>query len=324
MTRRRESVLVKRHATVAKAVKRMTMTNAEHADALSCQFGLTGVDAVTVNVIRQWVLWDVLSRASAAGRAIGQRPDWSRDARSHQRARRLAELRRDGVRRKNAVIAQAYLEWRYTDIGQAQAALASEFKRGRARMLKRFTSAKDLSDFDALSSVTKRAVHNQMGALSPTFVGTQFELSDRVYASILDLMRGGKPNAVQAIVAEVLRQILPSHANSILPQFIEFAIDAAIGILGIPDEMSGSAQSTLESASHRDLRVARYVNWRFLKFLHSTPQLAEWSELNIDARDLFAALAKLRPQISVGHWAVFSFAVILHALRKSLLAKNRN
>src|SRR5690348_10385096 len=98
----------------------MQMTNAELAAYLNEQLGLSAGQAVTTDVVRQWVAWDVLPKAKVQGRISGKGPAWSRLGVARRRAMRLAQLRKLGTRREKALIVQAYIEWGHPDFGRVR------------------------------------------------------------------------------------------------------------------------------------------------------------------------------------------------------------
>lgn len=297
------------------------MTNAELADALNRDLQLSGGDAVTVNVIRQWVLWGVLPRASATASAIGKSPDWHRDDRASRRAHRLTELRKAGIRRESAVIAQAFLEWGHADIERCRKAIVHEYAKGRAQMLKGVTTDLEFADYNALRAPTRRALRNQAGPLDARLIGTQFEQSAEFYAVALKVGNRGKgdPQQIAALLLDAFSRMLPMLSTYIDAPMIETLGNSIVGIFGIPDEIDNSAQTAIEMASPRQLRVARHVTRRGLKAIRNAHRfselvdLPELAEMKDEISDLANQLTALSPQITIGPWAVFMLAQTLLA-----------
>jgi hypothetical protein len=281
--------------------KRGVVTNADLASALNSEFNLTGADAVTVNVIRQWVAWDVL-------------PVWTRDSRALHRARRLARWRRDGVRGENTVIAHAFIEWGHRDMARVKMAIGQEFRRARRLMFKRLTTTADLSDFQSLSAVQKRALRKQAGPLDSRFAGTRFEQSPELYASLLNLARNGEGNAahIERIIGEAQNRMLPdlppNFPNAVAAGFK----DAISGLFGDPSEIENAAQISIERASAKEFRIARIITHRHLKALATANHISELPELASGIRDLLNMLALIGPQISIGYWRTSGFVAALH------------
>lgn len=170
----------------------MVMTNSELAELLNARLGLAEHDAVTVNVLRQWVAWDVLPKARVAGRVDGKGPIWSRTGATLRRANRLGELRRRGIKRENALIVQAYIEWGHHDFDRVRAAMRSEWDKWAAQLTRKQTTFIENTDYGEISATQKRAIANQIGPISPIFKGTKLEQSPELYALIADFARTGE------------------------------------------------------------------------------------------------------------------------------------
>jgi len=301
------------------------MTNAELAKQMNALWGLKGRDAVTANVIRQWVAWDVLPKARVQGRAAGNGPIWIRDERSLRRANRLAELRKAGVRRENALIVQAYIEWGHSDFYRVRHALRDEFSKWRNQLNHRHITFIGDDSFANLSATRKRAIANQLGPLDSRFSGTQFEQSPALYAVWADLARtaDGNSNFLIAQLIEALQRIYPA-IDAIVPSELLSSIAIGLpGLTGSSDEIDNSGESTIEIASERQFRVARIYARRYLKLLREAGCYDASPGLDPGARELMQMLHSFAPQISTGPWLTFAFAQLLHyVFRQSELQEN--
>ncbi|WP_147417678.1 hypothetical protein [Sphingomonas cavernae] len=302
------------------------MTNADLAALLNRELGLTGAQAITVNVIRQWVLWDVLPKASAKGRAIGKRPDWNRDAVALRRARRLAELRTLGVRGRYAVIAQAYFEWGHSDFELVRGAIAAEFRRSAAQLLKGVTSETRFDDFSAISATRRKALQHQSGPLDKRFVGTKFEQSPELYLTSLNMIRTGEGDASQmsALVLQAAQQIAPTHATHLAPQISELLTQALPGLFGSDEEIANSGEETIRNSPKRNFRIARIALKRRSAFVRGHSSFSQFPQLPEELRELSTALIPLTPQITTGKWAISAFVAILHTLKNAAAISDKN
>lgn len=296
------------------------MTNADLVAYLNEELGLTGASAVTSDVIRQWVLWDVLPRATSRGRGYGRGLEWKRSGRDLHRARQLARWRDYGIRRESAVIAQSFLEWRYPDFDHARRAIIIEFKRARALALKRFNTTADISDFAHLSSVGRRALRNQLGPLDGRFADTQFDLCGETYAAFLSAAIKGEGNIGQltALLTHPIENLSPACSALFPESALQWFIGTTMGMFGEPTEIANSAQFTIEIASEREWRIARIATRRIFKMLRHAQAVSKIPGLDKSTRDLFAMLAQIQSEISIGRWAISMFAQILHGVRSGI------
>lgn len=295
------------------------MANPELAELLNLEFGLGGRDAVTANVIRQWVTWGVLPKAKATASAIGNSPEWSRDDRSHRRARRLAELRKAGVRRETAVIAQAYFEWGHGDFDRARGAILSEYRRGRAKILKPLTTDMRFADYGAVRSVAKLAIKNQSGPLDNRFRGTQFQQSPELIALTLQLATRGDSDLtrITELMGNSIGQMVPAISPHIGSGHLSTIANSMTGVFGSADEIGNSAESTIERSSLRQFRIARYLTGRGLRAIRFADGARELSGIGAPGRELMEMLALLGPQISIGQWALFIFVQALQGIAQN-------
>jgi hypothetical protein len=291
----------------------MQMTNAQLAEFLNARLGLAGPDAVTVNVVRQWVAWDVLPKATAQGRAIGDGPTWSRSGAAVYRAMRLGELRKRGVRRENALIVQAYIEWGHRDFGRARDALSSEWRKWTAQLTRGQTTFLGKSRFPEISATQKRAIATQMGPLDDLFRGTQFEQSREFYAAIGEFSRTGEGQSdyLAGLMASAFQRFLPSLAQSLSSNVISMFVNSFSGMTGNADEIDNSADAAIRNASERQFRIARCQIRLFLSELRKSDQHRQSAASDFDTRQLWQMLDLLAPQISTGPWLVFSFVQAL-------------
>lgn len=281
----------------------LAMTNAELAQLLNRELGLTGRDAVSANVIRQWVDWDVLPKAIAKGRMIGQRPAWSRSESDRKRALRLAELRKLGVKRETALIVQAYIEWGHPDFERVRNALLHEWAKWRTQLTRRQTTFSDNIEYRKLSRVKKRAIANQIGSLDDRFQDAQFAQSPEFYAMMSELARTGETRAerVTGLIQNALETTLPG-IGQLLPSDCATALANSLsGIAGDPHEIGNSAHSEIEAATEREFLNARRITRRLMPNARRTERLMRRATIPTPA--LLEMQHSLAPQISVGPWA---------------------
>lgn len=294
------------------------MTNAELADWLNVECRLTGKDIITSNVIRQWVDWGVLPKASARGRTYGQGPKWSRSQVGIRRAVRLAELRTHGVKRETAVIAQAYIEWGHSDFERVLNALLHELRKWQSQLTRRRTTFIDGRNYRSLSLVQKRAIRVQLGAIDAFFDGTRFQQSDEFVAIFAQLAESGTGDttSLSRLLVEAIDRIYPGFGQflSLIP--IDEILKLVAGALGSPEEIENSAQSEIEKAGERDFRTARVAMRRVSRMLRQTGRLSIIPGIPESLRELFTKLNAVSAQISIGPWGVFHFTQCLMAIRR--------
>lgn len=292
----------------------MQMTNSELAEQLNNLWDLQGTDAVTVNVIRQWIAWDVLPKAQVQGRMSGRGPIWIRDGRSFRRANRLAKLRKMGVRREHALIFQAYVEWGHSDFSRVRDALSHEFSKWREQLHRRHITFIGNDGFSNLSAGKKRAIANQIGPLDSLFAGTQFEQSPELYAIWADLARTGEGNSNVLIgqLIEAFRQMYPANDPAFAVELLSSIAATLPGLTGSPDEIGNSGESTIAIATERQFLVARIYAREYLKTLRVAGCYAASGGSNSAVGELMQKLHSLAPQISTGPWLTFAFAQLLH------------
>ena len=292
------------------------MTNAELAVRLNTRLGLVGRDAVTANVVRQWVAWDVLPKATAHGQAIGIGPTWFRSDSTSQRATRLAELRKHGVRREKALIVQAYIEWGHPDFDRVREALSSEWGKWAAQLTRRQTTFLEKSEFPNISRTKKRAIAKQLGPLDFRFIGSQFEQSSEFYAAIAEFARSGdgRSEYIEALISGAFRQIMPGIEEFLPAHCILELANSFAGITGDPDEIANSAESVIQKANERQIRIARHQIRLFLRALRNGAQHGQSALLESKARQLWEMIHSLEPQISNGPWLLFGFVQAIKAI----------
>jgi hypothetical protein len=300
------------------------MTNAELAEHLNAEIGLTGRNAITANVIRQWVLWDVLPRAQANAKGRGRAIEWGRDVADMHRARRLAELRRYGVVRKTAIVAQAWLELDYPDFCDAKKALLVEFRRARSVSLRDLTSSTEHDAESPLSQTRRNALLRQSGPLDPRLEKTSFQLPPQSLVRILDAAVSGKSHEsdVAEIISEQFYKFDAPVGNKDIHDFSLHLAKGFSGLLGDPDEIGHAGEQTLVTASVGQFSLARRI-WRkgYFRIPEHFQNISEISEHWSEAGLFQSIYQKIGPSILVGQWAVFSFAGILHSVanfRKNL------
>ncbi len=289
------------------------MTNAELADFLNDNLGLAGTDAVTANVIRQWIAWDVLPKAKAHGRGIGQGPTWHRSDAAMRRALRLGELRKRGICRENAVIVQTYIEWGHPDFDRVREALLNELVKWAAQLNRHQTTFIGDSNFPEMSVTKHRAIANQLGPLDDRLKGTQFERSAELYAVFAETARTGHGNSeyLTALMLEAAHQIVPAFSKMLPAHCISQFANSFAGLTGPSDEIGNSGERAILSASERKFRIARLFIRRLLSELRKCEQHARSPILDVDARQLAQMLHSLYPQISVGPWLILPFVQLL-------------
>lgn len=291
----------------------MQMTNPELAEYLNVQLGLAGAEAVSANVIRQWVAWDVLPKAGAQGRSVGESPLWVRSGAAMRRAMRLAELRTRGITRENALIVQAYIEWGHDDLDRVRTALIGEWSKWAKQLSRRQTTFLKDEKFNDVGATKKRAIANQIGPLDSIFVGTPFEQSNEFYAQFAELSHTGKDNSnsIPGLMIDAIARISPGIAPLLPANLISAFAHSFAGMTGPPDEIANSGESTIRIASERQFRIARFYVRSMLKQFRTMGHVDEGVRSDPVVSQLLQFLQMLHPQISVGQWAVFLFVQAL-------------
>lgn len=297
----------------------MEVTNAELAELLNGEAGLAGADAVTVNVIRQWVAWDVLPKATITGRSGNGGPLWSRSPIAVRRARRLAELRALGIRREAAVIVQAYIEWGHRDFARVRSALLSEIGKWRAQLTHHRTTYMDKAKYGDMSTASRRAMKTQLGPIDNRFMNTKLQQSDEFYAVFTQLAESGKgdPDYANRLLFEAFGRVLPE-----LPLFqgseqISGLLSLIAGVFGSPDEIANSAQSEIENCCERDLRIARANTRHIYRLIRQAPQILKIPDIKALFGDFLEMPISISKQISVGPWAIFQLVACLLAVKRN-------
>lgn len=289
------------------------MTNAELAESLNAAVGLTGRGAVTPNVIRQWIGWKVLPMATATGQSRGKPPIWTRDDRTHRRAKKLAEWRKTGVRRETSVIVQTYIECGYSDFERFRKSLLSEFRRARAQLMRKVTTDTNFSNLPELRGTQKAALRRQGGPLDERFRETNFEQSADFYVGSLSLTLGNQAmeNAMQPLMAQAATQMFPALPTAFLDIIMSKFISGLSGIFGAPDEIECSGEQVIQQASERQFRIARATINKVFKFIRSQETAKKYLGNNTDVANASAILFDISPEITVRQWAAAWLVLIL-------------
>ncbi len=302
------------------------MTNSEFAALLNEKAGLSGPDALTIHVIRQWVAWDILPKAKAIGRVYGKGPEWSRTETSLRRAMRLAELRKRGVRRQHELIVQAYLEWGHSDFDRVREALVKELGKWRAQLVHRRTTYMDNKNYADLGQTQKRAIRTQIGRLDSRFIDTPFQQSDAFYATFAELAHKGKATAVDqnaTLLQSAAEQILPGIDLSLFSASIEGLANLWSGVMGTEDEIEDSAESEIKNASQREFRIARALNYRIGRMPRQLAQMTERLDIaDLDVANPLRAMLEMQnsvaKQTSTGPWPAMRFVQCILAIRRGV------
>ena len=277
---------------------------------------------MTPDVIRQWVRWGVLPHSTAKGRSVGESPEWSRSFKARRRALRLAGLRKAGVVRENAVVAQAFFEWGHPNFELVKKALLAELRKWRSQLLRRRTSRLGGVDYQNLGAAQQRAISNQLGALDSRFVGNRFEQSPELFAVVAELaeLDDVAPHLVNRLLTEAIDKMMPGVVESIPASCFGLILTSLPGLLGSPEEIANSAEAKLTECSERNFRIARVVRLRMLAALSRTEPNS--LSRNSNLVELMNMNKSLLPQISVGPWAIFHFTQCLAAVEANAYSKN--
>lgn len=302
-----ESVLAKRDASVREE-QVMQITNTELADLLNSEFGFVGRNAITANVVRQWVDWDVLPRAQAQGQRVGNAPSWARSDSDVRKARRLAELRRMGLKRENALVVQTYIEWGHQDFDRVRVAFAAEWRKASSQLARRQSTFLNDRTFTEVSAASKKAIANQLGPLDHRLQGTRFEQSQEFYAVMAEIGRSGANSKLPSdeLIAKALDHMAPRVSPLLNPLWIEAIGKVLSGIAGLPDEIENSGIEAIQNANKRDFRVARYHVRLFRKAVKG--QLPNRDiQSALESEPTFQKLRELGPQILNVPWVILPF-----------------
>ena len=284
------------------------MTNEELADWLNSALGLSGPKKVTPNVIRQWVSWKVLPESIAKGRSRGLNPQWSRSGVAVRRARRLAEFRKQGVNRKNAIILRAFVEWGHPDFEMVRLALQVEFQRGRNKLIRRKTTFMDGMEFAALSPGKANAIAHQNGPLDSRFVGTPLEQSREFYAVISQFAYDGgqNPTHVIELVMAALTKALPEALEVISKRQVRQFIDANAGLIGASDETNNAVEQEISNLSDARLLEARkFIRLAMILYRQIPRYQIIFAHFNFDDW-LLDLISELAPQLLNEAWLSMS------------------
>lgn len=221
---------------------------------------------------------------------------------------RLAQLRKLGVIRKDAVIVQAFLEWGYPNLETVRQSMVRELRKCLAILMRMRTSRLDGRAYKDTGAARQKAIQNQLGRLDARFVGTRYQQSDELYATVAEFAELGAFDAsrINAITSAAFAQMLPNYEAITSTISIDIISKFFQGLLGSPDEILNSAETRISDASERELRIARVNRNRMIAVLKKA---AEHSEIPIpELANLFILVKGFLSQISVGPWAVMHFA----------------
>lgn len=302
------------------------MTNEGLAAWLNDDLGLEGRQTVTANVVRQWVSWGVLPKASAKGQRVGSGPLWERDAVALDRAKRLASIRKWNVVRESALISQVFIEWGHDDLPKVRESLASEFRRCRRLMFKSVTSSTDFDAVEGLSATHRKALINQSGPLDILFIKDRATNWPDLLVALLGAMRSGGGNGADMLNLLLRSDIFPKAIQPLAFSMLTPDVAASIQrLFAEPDEHDACGELQLYHASEKELTDARDKtrNWLFsampMMLNFETPASPQMPKELADAFAMFDEmrpnLAMLYPQISCGFWAVSAFVMALSVVR---------
>lgn len=324
MTRGFDSILLNPDASVQKSP--MAMTNEQMAAWLNDDLGLKGRQAVTANVVRQWVSWGVLPKASAKGQRVGSGPLWERDAVALDRAKRLASIRKWNVVRESAVIAQAFIEWGHDDTAKVRRCLIAEFERCRRLLFKSVTSSTDFAAVGSLSAAKKKALLHQSGSLDVMFINDRAANWSDLLVRALGVMRSGSGDSCalpemllgSGIFPELIR---PLASDMMTPA----AVSSIQRLFAEPDEHDVGGEIHLLNATDAELLDARDSAraWLFsampMLLSFEIPDVPQMPPGFAEAAAMLAVmqpqLAELYPQISCGYWAVSTYVTALSMVK---------
>ena len=294
----------------------MQMTNSELAALVNSRLGLAGQDSVTANVIRQWVAWDVLPKARIQGREKGKGPVWSRSGPAVRQALRLGALRQRGVKREKALIVQAYIEWGHRDFDRVREALLDEWSKWAAQLTRRQTTFLAKAEFRDIGAKQMRAIANQLGPLDSSFKGTPFQQSPELYAVMAEFARSGNgiEKDIEILMAGAFEQMVPGMAEMLPPHCSGALAGSILGLIGTSDEIANSGETTIQTATERQFRIARYQIRLFYRQLRASERHTEIASLDPNFGRLLQMLRSLAPQISVGPWLIISFIQLLRVI----------
>lgn len=287
------------------------MTNAELAAYLNAELNLTGAAAVTPNVIRQWVLWDVLPKSSGRGRGYARGRDWDRSERDRRRALQLARWRATGVTREQALIVHAFIAWGSRDWQRVRDALQSEMSRATALIHKRLSSELAFHAFADVSAARKRAFRNQLGPLDSRLAGTAAELPAELYAIAAQAMLGGDFDRDRLFALTQVR-VAPLVPNGLTTNTVPDLLIACIaGLFSSPDESDNSAIRAIALCSRNDFRLSRILISKANR-IGLSANAAQLAPSKMLPRS--ADLKQIEQEIGTGYWQVAAISAILKAI----------
>ncbi len=303
----------------------MQITNSELADLLNSEFGFVGRNAVTANVVRQWVDWDVLPRAQAQGQRVGNAPSWARSDSDLRKARRLAELRQMGLKRENALVVQAYIEWGHQDFDRVRVAFAAEWRKACSQLARRQSTFLNDRTFAEVSAASKKAIANQLGPLDHRLQGTRFEQSQEFYAVMAEIGRSGDNPKLPSdeLIARALDQMAPRVSPLLNPLWIEAIGKVLSGIAGLPDEIENSGIEAIQNSKERDFRIAQF-HLRFFRKAINGKLPNRQIQSALESEPTFQKLRELGPQILNVPWVILPFIQALKSEIPNLVSRLKN
>ena len=291
------------------------MTNAELAEWLNSEMDLTDDLRVTNNVVRQWVGWNLLPKASISGRDSVKGPIWYRDSNALKAAQRLAEFRKGGLKAKNQLLARCFVDGWKIDIAEARLATFNWAGFRLKTMSKRLTM--DYSRIDAgadLSTVQIRALQNQLGTQDDRFKGTPFEFSGNIGVSLNLVALTGEmpPPKILAKITEAL-----PISGELQKQWLELlpVLSAGIsGMAGSPDEIENSLLDSMDNCSDHVFIKSRNMVKSLFEGVKDA-EITNLAELEFGSWIGFA-FYQLK-QLDCTEWPIMILAIICHAQHNS-------
>lgn len=294
------------------------MTNVELSQQLNQELSLLGKQAVTANVVRQWVRWKLLKRATILGKTADGKPVWERDEQALEQAKRLATYRCYGLVREDQLICRCYIDGWDIDVDRLRLTLRKRLQALHAVALKRFTSTIERERRDSLSVAQKRAIRNQIGRLDRRFIGTAFELTPDNYVDIfreaiadsgrLEVITEPFQNASEALFPEMKMQEFPH---------LSFVVRSIAGLFANPDQFTETPFNSVETCENADFALARSLISRLFEIPDFIERFENHMPFPPELIGQMPIISNTIRTIEKSEWPTWLFLTIVHGLRKS-------
>ncbi|MEP7348347.1 MAG: hypothetical protein ABI668_00160 [Sphingorhabdus sp.] len=291
------------------------MTNRELANQLNEQFELSGRSAVTENVIRQWVDWQLLPKSKIANIKTGSGPSWTRGEVALDMAAKLAQFRKYGLISEKQLVARCYIEGWPIEIETARPVMMNRAKYARSHMSKLLSvDYSKLERASDLTAVKKRALERQLGKQDARFEGMPFEFKGDtgILLTLSALSGNAPPPEILGMLEQAMpiSKILGSHWAGLMSLFVS----GISGMAGLPDEIDNSLLDSIEHCSDEVFANSKQST-QFIFRAANDPEIMSLAATVIgDTADfVFDQIRQLAPS----EWPTLVFLSLCHSQHNS-------